>query len=202
VGCLGVYGGWFVYSEFHQIELNWSFDEALQAERAPGIAPKPRQRHDKPAALTAIGRISVPRLNLKAIVEEGTDDATLLRAVGHVSGTALPGDPGNFAIAGHRDSFLRALKDVQRNDEIDVETLQGSYRYVVDELSIVDPGNTSVLQPTREKTLTIVTCFPFRYIGPAPRRFIVRARQIGELSTSSPGARKSVALRVGSSRPR
>ena len=202
IGCLGVYGSSFFYAKFNQIYDGWSFDKARDAKAA-----LPAEEHNaRPLIVTSvsrhpavsttkrqpqvpveregstIGRVYVPRLSLTAMVEEGTDDATLLRAVGHVPGTALPGASGNVAIAGHRDSFFRALKDLRRNDEIDFETLDGSFRYTVDELTVVDPDNTSVLDPTPDKTLTIVTCFPFHYIGPAPRRFIVRARQISELS--------------------
>jgi sortase A len=204
IGCLGVYGSSAFYAKFHQLYESWSFDKARAEEATtsgevdeaktpfailtPGRATHrgSLQRHEPqriPSAEGAvIGRVFVPRLSLTAMVEEGADDDILLRAVGHIPGTALPGANGNVAIAGHRDSFLRALKDVRRNDEIDFETLDGSFRYTVDQLTVVDPDNISVLKPTPEKTLTIVTCFPFRYIGHAPRRYIVRARQISELS--------------------
>jgi sortase A len=158
----------------------------------------PKRAPDSPR----IGRISIPRLNVTAIVEEGTDDETLTRAVGHIPGTALPGANGNVAIAGHRDSFFRSLKDLRETDTIDFETLGGTFHYRVDQITIVDPKNVSVIAPTPEKTLTIVTCFPFRFIGPAPRRFIVRARQVSEVSKSSPDARKSAAWHAENSRPR
>jgi len=109
------------------------------------------------------------------MVEEGLDALTLTRAVGHIPGTALPGEPGNVGIAGHRDTFFRALRDLQPQDEIDFTTHSGRYHYVVESLRIVEPDNVSVLKPDEGHTLTIVTCFPFEYIGKAPRRFIVRA---------------------------
>jgi sortase A len=205
IGCLGVYGSSTLYAKFHQLYESWSFDKARERgvntenQTDEGNAPfaiftpagksshrAPLRNHGQQQPLSregaVIGRVFVPRLSLTAMVEEGTDDDILLRAVGHIPGTALPGANGNVAIAGHRDSFLRALKDVRRNDEIDFETLDGSFRYTVDQLTVVDPDNISVLKPTPDKTLTIVTCFPFRYIGHAPRRYIVRARQVSELS--------------------
>lgn len=219
-GCLGVYGGSLAYSKAFQLYESWRFDQARAAEQAvaeksplpivssgreirpvsvPAVKPRPVEKASRP--LSVIGRVEVPRLHLSAMVEEGTDEGTLGRAVGHVPGTALPGAAGNVAIAGHRDSFFRALKDLRRNDEINFETLDGSFRYTVEEMSVVGPSDTSVLKPTEDKTLTIVTCFPFNYIGPAPRRFIVRARQVGDSSKCSPGARKSEASRAGNSPP-
>ena len=117
----------------------------------------------------------------RKMVDEGVDDGTLRRAVGHVPGTSVPGESGNVGIAGHRDSFFRGLKDIQRDDEINFATTSGSFKYVVKELSIVDPGNVAVLAPTDEPSLTMVTCYPFQYIGNAPRRFIVRATQVARV---------------------
>jgi sortase A len=122
-----------------------------------------------------LGRISIPRLHLSAIVEEGVDEATLSRAVGHIPGTALPGEIGNMGIAGHRDTFFQKLKDLQPNDEIDFTTHSGRYHYTVESLTVVEPTDVSVLASKGGKILTIVTCFPFHYIGAAPRRFIVHA---------------------------
>jgi sortase A len=200
IGCLSYYGWSVLDSTLQQERESRAFDTAR--EHAHASVNQPSTRRSPPSVsqtLSPIGRISVPRLHLRAMVEEGDDDATLSHAVGHVPGTALPGSSGNVAMAGHRDSFFRALNDLRRNDEIDVETLNASFRYRVDQITVVDPSNTSVLASTHEKTLTLITCFPFHYIGPAPRRFIVQATQISE--GPSPGARKSVAERAAHSRP-
>jgi sortase A len=130
------------------------------------------------AAPQLLGRISVPRLNMAAIVNEGVDDATLAVAVGHIPGTALPGSPGNVAVAAHRDTFFRPLKDLRARDEIDFETEQGEFRYLVESLRIVNPEEVQVLGPTRDPELTLVTCYPFDFFGHAPKRFVVQARQI------------------------
>lgn len=201
--CLGYYGWWFLDSKTQQWYQGRVFDEARQnAVSIPAAAPRgstPKSRTAVPKSLHSIGRISVPRLGIKAMVEEGDDDRTLSRAVGHIPGTALPGSVGNVALAGHRDSFFRGFGDLRRNDEIDLETLDGSYRYRIDQLTVVDPSNVSPLAPTRGKTLTLITCFPFHYIGPAPRRFIVRATQVS--AGPSRNARRSGSWSAARSRP-
>jgi sortase A len=125
-----------------------------------------------------LGRIEIPRLGVSVIVSEGLDRKTLRRAVGHIPGTAFPGDLGNVGIAGHRDSFFRPLKDVQVGDEVVLTTPRGRFRYVVEETEIVRPNHVEVLDPTEEPTLTLVTCYPFYYVGSAPKRFIVQAREV------------------------
>jgi sortase A len=125
-----------------------------------------------------IGRIEIPRIGLSAVVFEGTGGATLERSVGHVPGTALPGQPGNAGLAGHRDSFFRPLKDIRRDDMITVATLRGEYRYRVVSTRIVRPADVWVLSPTEAETLTLVTCHPFNFVGGAPDRFVVRAARV------------------------
>ena len=139
--------------------------------------------------LTVIGRILVPRLQLSAMVREGVGDETLRRAVGHIPSTALPGQVGNVALAGHRDTFFRKLRDIRKTDKIVVSTLQGNYDYQVESVKIVTPRDVSVLRAIPgEQVLTLVTCFPFNYVGAAPKRFIVRAKQI---DTNSPPRQQS-----------
>jgi sortase A len=144
-------------------------------EPQPSAAPK-----SAPAAATdgLIGRIEIPRLLLSAVVVEGVDKTTLRRAVGHIPGTALPGEPGNVGLAGHRDTFFRPLKDLKIKDEIQLSTLEGNFKYEVESLRVVEPDNVGVLAPSGENVLTLVTCYPFYYVGPAPKRWIVRARQV------------------------
>jgi sortase A len=114
------------------------------------------------------------------MILEGTDDRTLRRAVGHIPGTPKPGQSGNVGIAGHRDTFFRALRNVHEDDEITLMTLEGSYRYRVDGITVVGPEDTQVLDNSGGDILTLVTCFPFNFLGPAPRRFIVRAQRISQ----------------------
>jgi sortase A len=125
-----------------------------------------------------IGRISVARLGVSVIVMEGTDGSTLRRAAGHISGTALPGQQGNVGIAAHRDTFFRPLRDIRKDDVITVTTSRGDYRYRVVSTRVVDPDDVSVLNSDGNDVLTLVTCYPFDFIGAAPSRFIVRAEQI------------------------
>ena len=117
----------------------------------------------------------IRKLEIEVPVLPGTDDLTLNRGVGWIEGTAAPGTDGNCAVAGHRDGFFRRLQDIELGDEIEVETLEGSQIYVVDDLTIVDPSNVSVLAERDLPSVTLVTCYPFYFVGSAPRRFIVRA---------------------------
>ena len=130
------------------------------------------------AADGLIGRIEIPRLLLSAVVFEGVDETTLRRAVGHIPGTALPGQPGNVGLSGHRDTFFRPLKDLKIKDEVQFSTLKGNFKYEVESLRVVEPDNVGVLAASAENVLTLVTCYPFYYVGPAPQRWIVRARQV------------------------
>jgi len=122
-----------------------------------------------------IAVLNIPRLHLTAPVFDGTDDVTLNRGVGRIVGTAVPGEDGNMGIAGHRDGFFRGLKDIQTGDLIALEEPEERDTYVVDKISIVDPRDLVVLQGTDESTVTLVTCYPFYFVGDAPFRYIVRA---------------------------
>lgn len=125
-----------------------------------------------------IGELEVPSVGLKAIVVQGESRRDLQRAVGHVVGTALPGESGNVALAGHRDGLFRPLRNVQPGDSITLRTASREFRYRVEWVAVVPPDASGVIAPTPEHALTLVTCFPFSYIGAAPKRFIVRAREI------------------------
>lgn len=128
-----------------------------------------------------IGEIQIPRLGLTAVVVQGDSDAILRRAVGHLAETALPGQSGNVVLAGHRDTFFRPLKRVQIGDVITLTTRGGDFTYLVESTSVVPPSDVRVLQPTGRRTLTLITCFPFAYVGSAPDRFVVRAREADAL---------------------
>jgi sortase A len=125
-----------------------------------------------------IGRLRIPRIQVAVMVREGADAGTLRRAVGHIPGTALPGKSGNVGLAGHRDTFFRSLRNIKKDDAIDLETESGTYRYLVESTRIVGPRDVSVLAAATRQTLTLVTCYPFYYVGSAPKRFIVRAVQV------------------------
>jgi len=126
-----------------------------------------------------IGRIEIPRLGLSAIVIEGIGATVLRRAVGHIPGTALPGRPGNVCISGHRDTFFRPLRHIRQNDVIKLTTLLGEYRYRVVSTRIVRPNNVAVLDAGGDEILTLITCYPFYFVGPAPTRYVVRAERVG-----------------------
>ena len=125
-----------------------------------------------------MAELSVPRLHLYAPMFDGTDDATLDRGVGHIADTALPGGNGNVGVAGHRDGFFRRLKDIQVGDTIEIAAGDESTTYRVDRVEIVAPSDIEVLKSGSTATLTLVTCYPFYFVGHAPQRFIVEATLI------------------------
>jgi sortase A len=133
-----------------------------------------------------IGEIEVPRLKLKAIVVQGDSENLLRRAVGHLPETALPGEAGNIALAGHRDGLFRPLRDIRPGDLIILSTPDREFQYEVQWTAVVPPNAVRVLQPTSEPALTLVTCFPFYYVGAAPERFVVRARKVS-VASMAPG---------------
>ena len=130
-----------------------------------------------PATSDSIGRLSIPRLGLSAVVAEGDDDRTLRVAVGHLPDTPFPWENGNAALAGHRDTFFRGLRHIRVGDEVQFETPHGTFSYQVTRQSVVDPTDLSVLEPSPTPVLTLITCYPFNFIGAAPQRFVVRAER-------------------------
>ena len=127
---------------------------------------------------TPLAVLRINRFKLEVPVLEGTDDWTLDRAVGHIAETAKLGEDGNSGIAGHRDGFFRALKDIQAGDALELETLRGAEAYRVERVWIVSPDDVSVLDPTPARSITLVTCYPFYFVGSAPQRYIVRAVRV------------------------
>jgi sortase A len=138
-----------------------------------------------PEAGALVGLLEVPALDISTPVLEGTDSAVLFRGAGHVVGTALPHTPGNVAIAAHRDLQFRKLERIALRDEIVLRSSQGVYRYEVDDIHVTTPDDLSVLDDRRQPTLTLITCYPFRWVGPAPERFIVRGRLITALARAA-----------------
>ena len=148
---------------------------SVKSTAVPGSA-----RGSTPAGTAAkgvLGRIEIPRLRISGMIAEGTDNGTLKRAVGHVVATAQPGEVGNVGLAAHRDGLFRGLGKVRKNDLVRIVTIRGTYTYRVEWMAVVDPHRVDVLDSTAEPSLTLITCYPFDFIGHAPKRFIVRARQ-------------------------
>jgi sortase A len=152
------------------------FEQLLDARQR--VSPETPENLLPAATHGLIGRIDIPRLGLSAIVMEGTSTATLRRAVGHIAGMALPGQAGNVGFAGHRDTFFRPLRDIRKDDVITVTTLRGAYQYRVASARVVNPGDVAVLDRGNKEALTLVTCYPFYFVGSAPDRFVVRAERI------------------------
>ena len=164
----------------HEEEL---FENAL---RAPDIVPDHGILRQRGEALrrsaqngSPVSRMEIPRVGISVMVVEGIRPNDLKIAVGHIPGSAFPEESGNVAIAGHRDTYFRNLRELRTNDLITLTTLSGTYQYSVEWTRVVSPRDVNSLRPSAEPVLTLVTCYPFYYVGPAPRRFIVRARQVG-----------------------
>jgi sortase A len=175
-----------LYQAFENRELDAILASGGDRTPAPaaGAATRTAKRRAPPAPGSLIGRIEIPRLGVSTVIRAGSDARTLRLAVGHIPGTALPGDIGNIGLAAHRDTFFRRLRDIEPDDEIRLVTPEGTYRFRVQRTRIVWPRDTWVLDDTGQPALTLVTCYPFTYIGSAPQRFIVRAVELedGEAS--------------------
>ena len=182
--CVGyflyTYAEAWLYQEFEDRELDKILNDTAATGTSgttpEGTAPSPRTVPRRPfAAGSTVGRIEIPRLGVSAVIRAGSDARTLRLAVGYIPGTARPGDLGNFGLAGHRDTFFRRLRDIEPDDRIRIVTPSASYDYRVQRTDIVAPADVWVLDDTTEPSLTLVTCYPFTYVGAAPERFIVRA---------------------------
>ena len=187
LGCLGII---VARAYFYQQYEGRRFDRMLQRARlAPArsrppsprmaLAVHPSRHHPNVRPFTdesPIARLQIPSVGLDTLVLEGDSERILRLGAGHIPGTARPGEAGNIGIAGHRDTFFRALRKIEKNDLITLKTAYGTYDYWVEAVEVVDPAQVAVLEPTGSDTLTLVTCYPFYFIGPAPERFIVRAR--------------------------
>jgi sortase A len=162
----------YLYQAFENRELDAILNSRpVESVSEPHAPASPRRL----TSGSPIGRIEIPRLRVSAIVRVGSDAKTLRLAVGHIPGTALPGHVGNVGLAGHRDTFFRRLRSIRTDDEIRITTPAETFTYRVERTDVVRPTDTWVLEPTAEPTLTLVTCYPFTYVGSAPKRFIVSA---------------------------
>lgn len=181
--CLGLWAWSWVDAKVYQYRENRLLEEAAETEALASFqkAPAPTSRERRPGPQgSLVGRIEIPRIDVSGIVLEGVDKTTLRRGVGRIPGTALPGTAGNLGLAAHRDSFFRGLKDIRKNDIVTLKTMEATYYYRVDWTEIVLPSDTHVLAGSGTPELTLVTCYPFYYVGSAPKRFIVRAQRIEE----------------------
>jgi sortase A len=177
IACVGYYGYVSAETMLYQAYENRELDAILTSRTPPTTNVAIPNRTPRTAARgETVGRIEIPRLGVSAIIKAGTDARTLQLAVGHIAGTALPGESGNVGLAGHRDTFFRRLRDIRTDDEIRVATSTRTYHYRVERTNVVEPGDVWVLDPTTHPALTLVTCYPFSYVGSAPQRFIVRAQ--------------------------
>jgi LPXTG-site transpeptidase (sortase) family protein len=181
---------WFE-GRIYQFYLNSQFEDALDAQQLAGAQHTPEALEAAAARARVamqpyLGRLDIPRLDLSVMLLDGADYHTLLLGIGHIPGTALPGQPGNAGIAGHRDTFFRGLAGIRENDDITVKTFDGEFHYVVDAIRIVAPEDVSVLAHSDQPMLTLVTCYPFGIFGPAPNRFIVHASLKGRNPSALP----------------
>jgi sortase A len=170
---LGYVGFTLLEARLYQVSANRSLENEIQAEKErPQSQPKPPVRKGD-----ILGRMDIPRLGISVAVLQGTSSRILRLGIGHIAGTPLPGETGNIGIAGHRDTFFRGLKDIRKNDEIQLQTASGLSHYQVDWMKVVANDDQDVLAPSTESALTLVTCYPFYFVGPAPKRFVVRAHK-------------------------
>ncbi len=154
-------------SDFHHTQ---NLDDSLWSNRRTELHQTSLRKPVK-----SLGVLRIPALHLEVPILDGTDEVTLNRGVGRIVGTSFPGAGGNIGIAGHRDGFFRGLKDIRTGDAIELATFSGTDVFVVDRIRITSPNDVSVLRPRTEDSLTLVTCYPFYFIGPAPSRYIVEA---------------------------
>ncbi len=190
--CLGFYLWYTLGGRLEQRALQARFQGALEtlpSGEAPsgcsnGRTAQRRELRADPANADELSksgmcaRLGIPRLGIDVVVLDGVEESTLRRAAGHIPGTAAPGAPGNMGIAAHRDTFFQPLRDVRKGDLIQLTTLRGRESYRVVWMAVVNPSFVQALRSTRKQSLTLVTCFPFDYVGHAPERFIVRAERV------------------------
>lgn len=207
LACLGTVALSYTRAGIFQAYEGWRFNQMLKGQplSRPGESATERGTYRAPVPLisgSVLGRIEIPRIGLSVMVLQGDDDGVLRKGAGHVPDTAYPGGAGNVVIAAHRDTFFRPLRNIREGDEISVTTIQGVHRYRVGLIEKVDPYDVQVLRALGHPTLTLITCYPFEFIGHAPKRFIVQASeilsaasQLGETLPAPPAPQKAPAVR-------
>ena len=166
-------GGTFIYAGIYQRHQARRFGREVAAPDRFKIVNTQKTPDLQEGDL--LGKINIDRIGLSVMVLQGIEERTLIEGAGHVPGTSVPGAEGNVVIAAHRDTFFRRLKGILPGDRIQVETLRGSYNYLVDSVETVDPEDTQVMESRAYQELTLITCYPFYFVGAAPKRFIVHA---------------------------
>jgi sortase A len=182
-----------VESRLGQSEVAHDFATSTAAT----VRPPEATSAPTPASGEALAKLRIPRLDSELYVIEGDGEKELRRGPGHITGTAMPGAAGNCVIAGHRDTHFRVLKDIRKGDDIVLETPQGQFLYRVRRTTVVSPDDTASLQPTTDHRLNLITCFPFYYVGSAPKRFVVEARLAGSIARVPPRGSPSLPLAIG-----
>lgn len=181
---LGYIGADWLNSRLRQAQGNRELDRVLSHKpNYPPAIPAPEARVPEGGLF---GKVEIPRLHFSAVVFQGTESSVLDHGVGHLDGSAMPGEVGNVVLAAHRDTFFRNLRDVRRGDVIKVSTESGQRTYEVASTEVVDPTQTDVADATPNPTLTLITCYPFYYVGNARKRFIVRARDMQAKTIQQP----------------
>lgn len=172
LAAIAVSEGWFYQWSGHR-----TFDDVRVSGQPVFAAGRQTANgaNGRPARGQFLARLEVPRLNMSVVVLEGSDDAVLKKGPGHIEETAFPGELGNVAIAGHRDTHFRPLRNIRPNDEVILTTKTAKIHYFIDSTDIIQPTDMEILDPTSGPTLTLVTCYPFEFIGNAPMRFVIRA---------------------------
>jgi sortase A len=167
-------GGFFLFSGL-RVVVESQLGQRDAAQQWQSETAQPAAVNPAPDLGDAIARLSIPRLNAEWFVFEGTGNKELRLGPGHMTGTAMPGMPGNCIIAAHRDTHFRVLKDIRDGDDVVLETRSGEFHYRVTRRNVVSPRNASALQPTAKAVLNLITCYPFYWVGPAPERYVVHA---------------------------
>ncbi len=211
IGCLGYCAYMLGMGSLNQSYANWVFEQHIAGRTDVSVARYLRDdtplgflvnddaaqhRPDSAAPVlhtpgaafetgAILGKVEIGRLNLSSVVREGVDAQTLNTAVGHVPSSAMPGHLGNFALAAHRDTLFRPLRNIKQNDLITFQSLTQTFTYKVEGTSIVKPTDVAVLRSNGVDSLTLITCYPFYYVGSAPERFIVKARLVAETPIKS-----------------
>jgi sortase A len=185
LACLIFFSATTVYTWRYQRAAKSHVEQMISVDRPVAMRAKPKAAiaSKRPAIGEIIGRVDIPRIKLSAAIAEGDDDRTLGKAVGHLPDTPLPWQRrGNVGLAAHRDGLFRPLANVRLGDDVRVVTPRGEYHYRVKKTHIVDPDDVWVLAPTATPTITLITCYPFSFVGNAPRRFVVQAELVGDVT--------------------
>jgi sortase A len=177
VALLAYAGGAAGYVGIYQRYQSWKFEQEVPVPKVIQAAIVEEAVDLREGDL--VGKLEISRIGISVMVLQGMEEKTLILGAGHVPGTPLPGAEGNVVIAAHRDTFFRKLEGILSGDRIQVATVGRIYEYVVDSSEIVDPEDTRAMESRARSELTLITCYPFYFVGAAPRRFIVHARPLG-----------------------